>query len=39
MNTATSSATVIILPPNKFTNIERTYQLSTTNGLVILATG
>jgi hypothetical protein len=37
--TATKTATVILLPPNKFTNIERTYRISGSDGLVILATG
>lgn len=39
LNAATKTATVILLPPNKFTNIERTYRVAGADGLVILATG
>jgi hypothetical protein len=39
MNTARATATVILLPPNKFTNIERTFKIAGGDGLVILATG
>lgn len=39
MNTAKSTVTVILLPPSKFTNIERTFKLAGSDGLVILATG
>lgn len=39
MMTAKSTATVILVPPNRYTNIERTFKIAGSNGLVILATG
>jgi hypothetical protein len=39
MQTAKATATIILLPPSKFTNIERTFKTAGSDGLVILATG